>query len=431
VTDSFLWGAATSHHQVEDDEPSDWADWTRDGSRTIDGSRAGRACEWWSGRAEQDLRLAASLGHTAHRLGLSWARLEPEPGRFDERAFDRYASILDAAHESGLSVMATLFHFTMPRWLAKEGACLSPRFPERFGRLCDRVARRLGDRIDLVATINEPSVLAFMAYAGKRWPPGLGRIDAFFRALANILRAHAAGFAALVDARPSTRVGVVLNAPRFDPATDRRRDRLAASLQDRFFNAIVLDALTQKTGRLARAVGPLAVQALPTIPGLRGSFHWLGLNYYGRYRVRFDPRAPGTLFGAHDQTNNVKLEHVDWGEIHPEGLRDQLLRFAAASPGTPLYVTENGIMDPTDTRRARYLEDHVDAVGEAIARGAPVRGYFHWSLLDNFEWAEGYQAPFGLIAVDHASGARTPRPSAERYRERIGRARARGGDGAP
>ncbi|MBN8609279.1 MAG: family 1 glycosylhydrolase [Deltaproteobacteria bacterium] len=417
--DAFLWGAATSHHQVEDDEPSDWADWTRDPSHTIDGSRAGRACEWWSGRAEEDLTLAARLGHTAHRLGLSWARLEPEPGRFDEVAFDRYARLLDHAHGEGLTIMATLFHFTLPRWLAKEGACLSPRFPERFARFCDRVARRLGDRIDLVATINEPSVLAFMAYAGKRWPPGLGRIDAFFRALAAILRAHAAGYAALLDARPASKVGLVLNAPRFDPASGSRRDLLAARLQDRFFNAIVLDALTEKRGRVAELAGPLRVSALPKIPGLRGSFHWLGLNYYGRYRVRFDPRAAGTLFGAHVQEHNVRLEHVDWGEIHPDGLRDQLLRFAQASPGTPLYVTENGVMDPTDARRVRYLEQHVAAVEEAMAGGAPVRGYFHWSLLDNFEWAEGWRAPFGLVAVDRETGVRTPRPSAERYRALI------------
>jgi beta-glucosidase len=354
---------------------------------------------------------------------LSWARLEPEPDRFDEAAFDRYARLLDHAHREGLAVMATLFHFTLPRWLGKEGGCLSPRFPERFARFCDRVARRLGDRIDLVATINEPSVLAFMAYAGTRWPPGLGRIDAFFRALAQILRAHAAGYAALTDARPSLRAGIVLNAPRFDPASDRRRDKLAASLQDRFFNAIVLEALTQKTGRTMAAAGPLRASALPAIPGLRNSFQWLGLNYYGRYRVRFDPRAVGTLFGAHEKERNVRMEHpgsdTDWGEIHPEGLREQLLRFAAASPGTPLYVTENGLVDPTDAHRIAYLEDHVAAVREAIARGAPVRGYFHWSLLDNFEWAEGWKAPFGLIAVDRATGARAPRPSALRFRELI------------
>lgn len=431
----FLWGAATSHHQVEDDEPSDWADWTRGGGRTIDGSSAGAALGWWTGRAEEDLSLAARLGHTAHRLGLSWARLEPEPDRFDEAAFDRYARLLDHAHREGLAVMATLFHFTLPRWLAAEGACLSPRFPERFARFCDRVARRLGDRLDLVATINEPSVLAFMAYAGTRWPPGLGRVDAFFGALAQILRAHAAGAAALSDARPGMQVGIVLNAPRFDPASARRRDRLAASLQDRFFNGIVLDALTRKEGRVMRAAGPLRVSALPSIPGLRGSFRWLGLNYYGRYRVRFDPRAAGTLFGAHETDGNVRMEHpgssTDWGEVFPEGLTSQLLRFAAASPGTPLYVTENGVMDPTDRRRVDYLERHVAAVSDAIARGAPVRGYFHWSLLDNFEWAEGWQAPFGLVAVDRTSGTRTPRASAERYRALIDAARARTEDGRP
>ncbi|GAB4200961.1 MAG: glycoside hydrolase family 1 protein [Sandaracinaceae bacterium] len=426
---TLLWGAATSHHQVEGGEPSDWADWTRGGGRTVDGSTADEACGWWAGRAEEDLRLAASLGHDAHRLGLSWARLEPERDRFDEAAFDRYAAILDAARASGLVVMATLHHFTLPRWMAADGSCLSARFPERFARFCDRVARRLGDRIDLFATINEPSVLAYMAYAGTRWPPGLGRIGSFLPALAQLLRAHVAGRAAVRDARPGAQVGIVLNMPRFDPASARRRDRLAAALQDRFFNGLVLEALTRRPGRLARAAGPLRVPALPAIPGLAGSFDWLGLNYYGRFRVRFDPGAPGTLFGSHDQTHNVRVEHVDWGEVHPEGLTAQLLRLAEASPGTPLYVTENGIMDPTDARRVAYLESHVAAVDAAIARGAPVRGYFHWSLIDNFEWAEGFTTPFGLVAVDRASGARTPRPSAHRYRALIEAHRAQS-DGA-
>lgn len=433
----FLWGAATSHHQVEDEEPSDWADWTREPAHTIDGSRAGAALGWWSGQAEPDLTLAASLGHNAHRLGLSWARLEPSPGQFDEAAFDRYARLLDHAHGEGLAVMATLLHFTLPRWLASEGAVLSPRFPERFARFCDRVARRLGDKLTLVATINEPSVHAFMAYAGTRWPPGLGRVDAYFRALTQLLRAHAAGHAALLDARPDTDVGIVLNLPRFEPAGDRARDRLAASLQDRFFNAIVLEALTssREAGSLGGLRGPWRAAALPHIPGLRGSARWLGLNYYGRYRVRWDARAASTLFGTHETRDSVRMTHegssTDWGEIHPEGLRDQLLRLAAASPGTPLYVTENGVMDPTDTRRLDYLERHVAAVGAAIDRGAPVRGYFHWSLLDNFEWAEGWQAPFGLVAVDRASGRRTPRPSALRYRELIDAARHRHDDGRP
>jgi beta-glucosidase len=160
------------------------------------------------------------------------------------------------------------------------------------------------------------------------------------------------------------------------------------------------------------------------VEGLRESLDWVGLNYYGRFRVRFDPGKPALLFGAHVQPNTVRTEHVDWGQPAPAGLTALLVRFSRTL-GVPAYVTENGVFDPTDAVRQRYLVDHVRAVRDAIDLGADVRGYFHWSLLDNFEWAEGYTTPFGLVAVDRATGARTPRPSARIY-ERICRDNAVG-----
>jgi beta-glucosidase len=161
---------------------------------------------------------------------------------------------------------------------------------------------------------------------------------------------------------------------------------------------------------------PLAL-APREVAGLRESYDWLGLNYYGRYRVRFDPSAVGLAFGRHVQEKSIRHGEVDWGEVHPEGLTRLLVRFSAL--GRPVYVTENGVFDPTDVVRQRYLVDHVDAVRSAIARGADVRGYFHWSLLDNFEWAEGFTTPFGLIEVDRATGERRPRPSAAVYQKLI------------
>jgi beta-glucosidase len=407
--EGFLWGAATSSYQVEgDNHDCDWWAWEQRPGAIHDGTRAGEAAGWWRGHAEADLRRAAALGHGAHRLSVEWSRLEPAPGRYDDAAFGRYAAILDVAQALGLRTMVTLHHFTLPRWAAAGGSWLDPGLPVRFGALAARCARTWGDRVDLWATINEPNVQGLMGYGAGQWPPGHARLDLALHAMANLLRAHAMAFTALRHARPSARVGLVLNLPWIDPARpDHPLDRAIARAQDWTFNGVWLWAL-----RHGRIPPPLSLRA-PRVPGLAGSFDWLGVNYYGRMAVRFDPRAATRGFGRHVQEPSVRNGTADWGQIHPAGLAGQLRRVAQL--GAPVYVTENGIFDPEDRLRARYLVDHVRAVRQVLAEGVDVRGYFHWSLVDNFEWAEGWSTPFGLFALDRATQARTPRRSAEVY----------------
>ncbi|UJR85884.1 glycoside hydrolase family 1 protein [Sandaracinus amylolyticus] len=411
----FLWGTATSSHQVEGEQTqSDWAAWEARRGRIHGGDRAGRACEWWAGRAEEDFERARTMGHGAIRLSLEWSRLEPRPGVFDEAAFDRYARMLEKARAIGLTTMVGLDHFTLPYWLAVRGSWLAEEAPDRFARYADRCARRLGDLVPLWTTLNEPSVLAFMAYVGKAWPPGLGNPVLGARALRAQLVAHGAAYHAVHDARRDAQVGLVLNLPAIDPYdSTSARDRAVATAQDWAFNGVVLDALAH-----ARLRFPLALreESAPVLRGPNGpALDFVGLNYYGRYRVRFDARHPAELFGRRDARETVHTESNDWGEIHPEGLTRQLMRLARAFPRMPLYVTENGMFDPSDTRRPSYLVSHVRAVHDAIAQGADVRGYFVWSLIDNFEWAEGWSTPFGLLALDRTTQARTARRSADVY----------------
>lgn len=405
---SFAWGTASSSYQVEGGiDGCDWADWERDG-HIHDGSRAGAACGWWDGKAEEDLALAAAGGQNAHRLSLEWSRLEPAPGHFDDAAFSRYERLLRTMRALGLAPMVTLHHFTLPRWVAARGSFCWDGLPDAFARYAEECARRLGAHVAQLATLNEPSVLAFMGYFGEEWPPGLGSVRAGTQALATMLVAHARARAALRRVVPDVPVGIVLNAPRFLPARPGSRgDRFAAAAQDFAFTGAVLSALT--TGRL---LPPLAL--IPrSIAGLGGSIDFLGLNYYGSFDVRFDLRMAGAAFGRHVQTPTVRTAHNDWGRIDPDGLEAQLVRLSGM--GVPLYVTENGLFDPDDAVRPGYLRAHVAAVGRAIARGADVRGYFHWSLVDNFEWAEGWATPFGLFAVDRATGVRTAKRSAAVY----------------
>lgn len=405
----FLWGSATSAYQVEGGElDNDWAEWERTPGHIRDGSRCGDASGWWEGKAEEDLSLAAAYGQNAHRLGLEWSRLEREPGRWDGEAFARYRTFLGHARAQGLRTMVTLYHFTLPRWAARTGGWRNPEMPLRLAAFGDRCARELGDLVDHWVTINEPGVLAMIAYGGTHWPPGLGSSSAAFVALSNLLRGHALTYRAIRGSHPDADVGLVLNMPVFEP--DRRGmllERWSAAGQDYCFNQVVLDALAN--GRLRF---PLTWTG-ERVDALAGSFDFLGLNYYGRYRIRLDPRAPELLFGRHVQEKSIHTEWTDWGEPHPPGIARQVERLAAL--GKPVYVTENGIYDNEDALRPRFLVEHLEALHGAIARGADVRGYFHWSLVDNFEWAEGYSTHFGLFAVDRATQTRTPRRSAEIY----------------
>ena len=407
--DDFLFGTATSSHQVEGgNRHNDWWEWEQRPGAIEDGTTSGDAAAWWSGKAEEDLAEAAALGQNAHRMSLEWSRLEPEPGRFDRGAFERYREILDFAKKRGLTVLLTLNHFTLPTWVARLGGWTHENTPPLFEGFADRAARELGDRVGLWATLNEPSVLAYMGYAGDRWPPGRESLPAAFVAMRRMLDAHARGRDAVRRVLPDARVGLVLNLPWFVPADpERRLDRWAAAMQDWAFNGCVVHALAE--GELCF---PL-VLGRRRAPELSGAYDWIGLNYYGRYDVRFDPRAIGAAFGRHVQEPTVRTEHNDWGRPSPEGMVHQLERLSRL--GAPLYVTENGTFDPDDVRRPGFLIDHVRALGEAVAGGLDVRGYFAWSLVDNFEWAEGWSTPFGLLALDRETQARTRRPSAEVY----------------
>jgi beta-glucosidase len=406
----FLWGTATSAHQVEGgNQNNDWSDWERVLGHIHDGTTAGRACAWWEGMAEEDLATAARLGQNAHRLGLEWSRLEPEEGRWDDAAFARYARLLDRMSELGIARMVTLSHCTLPLWMSRAGGWERPESVRWFARFARKCVRELGGRVDFWVTLNEPSATAGAGYALAEWPPGRASLRAGLRALALLLEAHASAYRTMKEELSSARIGIVINTPDIEADRPTAADRAVAAGQDWSFVRVVLRAL--RTGVL---LPPLSL--LPRrIPALRGAFDFLGANYYGRYAVRFDPGAADRLFGRHVQQPTVRAAVCDWGQVSPAGLTRQLVRLS--NLGVPLYVTENGIPDAIDAERPRFIVDHVAAVHEAIRRGADVRGYFHWSLVDNFEWSEGWTPRFGLLSLDRATQKRTPRPSAGVYAE--------------
>lgn len=406
--EDFLWGAATSSHQVEGGASNnDWWAWERqDPTRLRDARPSGDAAGWWSlGWAERDLTAAARLGHGAHRLSLEWSRLAPELGKRSTPAIDRYRAILGHARSLGMKTFVTLHHFTLPQWLATGGGWIAEEAPALFAEHARASAHELGDLVDAFLTINEPTVLALKAFMQGRWPPGRRSPNLAARALRLQLEGHAAAYEAVKGLLPSCPVGIAINLPTMEAANpEDPLDHQVTRFQDWIVNGALLTALA--TGECRPPVG----NRPGLVPALRGALDFVGVNYYGRYRLRFAAHRPRAAFGRFVQNNTVRTETADWGEPSPSGMIHSLWR--AAELGLPVYVTENGIFDPTDTLRPRYIVEHVRALREALQVGLPLRGYFHWSLVDNFEWAQGWTTPFGLVAMNPKTQARRVRPSA-------------------
>lgn len=408
----FLWGTATSSHQVEGyNDNNQWWAWEQGTGRIWQDQRSGRACDWWK-RAEEDLALAAELGQNSHRLSLEWSRIEPHEGAFSGPALARYRRLLERMHELGLEPMVTLHHFTNPLWLEAQGGWANPETVSRFERYAAQVVQALGDQVRLWCTINEPTVFALNGYLRGIWPPEQRSMGTMLGVLRNMLLGHAAAYHAVHRLRPDAQVGLVSHIRLFDPANPGSLlDRAVTRLLDHITNEIPI--LATLDGRLRFPLSPAGQR----VPALVNTSDFIGLNYYTREMVAFDLRHTGELCGRRFYAEGTECNdsgwHDDFGEIYPEGLYRCVLTYARL--GKPIYITETGWADAADDHRPRALLTHVAQLWRAMAAGAQVLGFYHWTLVDNFEWAEGWKERFGLIELDPATQARRPRRSATVY----------------
>lgn len=398
---SFLWGTAVSGHQVEgENTASDWWDHEVKGRLP---HRSGRACDFWN-RWPADFDLIEAWGHNCFRLGIEWARLEPEPGRFDATALDRYVEMVRDLQSRGIEPMVTLHHFVVPLWFADRGGFERPKNVSCFASFVERVVPALAPHVRWWITINEPMVYALQGYILGIWPPWKKDTRLALGVIGNLMDAHARAYAVIHRHRPDAMVSFAKHMRDMQPFRGwHPGDRAAARIQDYLSNGAIFKSL--QTGRfLGRR-----------IPGLRQSWDYVALNYYSRNRVRFTG-DPALGFGAEVPPASLGAEVSSLGwELYPEGLYRLLGRLARYR--RPVVVTENGIAarDDDDEQRVRYIRTHVEAVERAIRDGVPVRGYLYWTLMDNFEWAEGFTARFGLVETDFATLERRPRPSAVEF----------------
>ncbi len=419
----FLWGVATAAHQVEGNNINNqWYLWESTVNASgkpmiLRGQLSGIACDHWR-RYNQDIHLMKDLGVNSYRFSVEWSKIEPREGVFDTLAIKHYQDVCDSLIVNGIVPMVTLHHFTNPIWFEKKGAFEKKENIADFIRFTEVVYMALKDRVRFWCTINEPAVYVVEGYFQGANPPGKKDPQLAAVVLRNILEAHVQAYWKIksLPGGDHARVGVVKNMTQADPYSKwNLGDWVFANLIEGVFNGTTLNFL--KTGKY-RFVMPTMAKLIEENPKAKGSLDFIGLNYYSHYNYKFSFNLD-RAFQAKLLPGEIKTD-MDYAS-YPEGFYRAIK--TVSQFGVPIYITENGIADAKDDRRAQFISQYLYVVSKAISEGYDIKGYYYWSLLDNFEWSLGYDMKFGLYSVDMASQMRTMKNGAKRYQDIIKQSR--------
>ena len=404
----FLWGTATAAHQVEGNNiNNDWWAWEQEAGHINDGDLSGKACDWWGGRWREDFDRAQDGWQNTHRFSVEWSRIQPEPDRWDEAALDRYRQMLLGLRERNITAMVTLHHFTNPMWLAEIGGWENEAIVDLFAAYVGRTVEALKSHCQLWVTINEPNVYMNGAYLGDGFPPGKNDQKTALKVLLNMVKAHAAAYQVIHDLQPDAQVGVAHHWRGFQPANKGPLTGYLSKLHHKAFNDAFAHSL--KTGKFD------AVMLKADVPQAKDTQDFLGLNYYTRDLIKFDLRKSGALFSDRYYPKDALLSETGFLANDPHGFQEAIKW--ADKFGLPIYITENGCDDSQDDFRRRYLLEHLQAMWHMLTNNIPIKGYFYWTLVDNFEWERGWSQRFGLWGLDPQTQIRTKRKSVDLYAE--------------
>ena len=369
--ENFLWGAATAAYQVEGGNIySDWNDYYP----------AGIACDHYH-KYQEDFDWVTTLNQNAHRFSIEWSRIEKKEGRFDQKEIEHYRKVLLSLKERKIKTMLTLFHFTLPKWFQQKGGFAKQKNIFYFERFANRIFDEYKNLVDFWVVINEPQVYAAQGYLLKIWPPKKRSLMLYLRVLRNLILAHKIVYKSFHQKESQVRIGIAKNNQFFEPynsksASDKSIVKIANWWQNYYF-----------------------------LNKLRNHLDFIGLNYYFHNKIKF----PFFI-----KNENKIVSDIGW-EIYPKGIYFTLKDLKQYS--LPIYITENGVADKKDSLREKFIKDHLYWIWRAIQEKVDIRGYFHWSLLDNFEWEKRFEPRFGLIEVDYKTLERKPRESAFYYAE--------------
>lgn len=406
----FYWGASTSAHQVEGGNRNDWTEWEKENSARLakealtklypdhvlndfpgplrrENYVSGASVDHYN-RYEEDFDIAKSLEHNAHRFSIEWSRIEPERGRFDEREIEHYRRVIQALKKRGIEPFVTLWHWTNPIWIRDIGGWENKETINYFIRYAEKVAVSLGGEVRFWLTVNEPETFArhgYLMFCGR--PQVKKSIFKYFRVLKNVLKAHEKTYSAIKKLNKNFQVGFTESLVYFESYDYWPHNLLLTNMLEWARNNPFLHQFAEHSD-------------------------FIGLQYYFHSRIRLSSKSQwGIQFNE-----NKQVSDMGW-EIYPEGIYKVLNNLAKHKK--PIFITENGLADTKDSKRARFIEDHLKWIYRAVKEGIDVRGYFYWSLLDNFEWQSGFWPRFGLVAVDHKTMERKIRKSALKYKDII------------
>ena len=426
----FHWGVATSAYQIEGAAavdgrgPSIWDTFAHTPGKTRGGDHGDVACDHYH-RYPQDFDLIAGLGLNAYRFSIAWPRVQPQgKGAWNAKGLAFYDRLVDALLERGITPHATLYHWDLPQALQDEGGWLNRDTALRFTDYAVTMGVRLGDRVATISTHNEPWCTAHLGHHSGQFAPGLKDPQAAVQVAHHLLLSHGLALQAMRAAGVKVPLGIVLNQSPAVPATDRATDLALAEREYALFVRWFMDPIFLKRYPTASGVHLYPQVRESDFDSIAQPLDFLGINYYTRIWVSSEepPRPAPRLDGVTD---------MGW-EIYPQGLADLLTGIHREYRLPPIYITENGMANADtlvdgqvhDAQRIAYLKGHLEALSRAIEAGVDVRGFFYWSLLDNYEWDSGYGKRFGLVHVDYATQQRTLKDSAHWYRDFVARQRA-------
>lgn len=405
----FLWGSSAAAHQVEGNNYNDWSVWEKKNAahlaktaqkrwnddlrmkgtnialpeEAFDPSNyiSGDATDHYN-RFREDFDIAKSLGHNAHRFGIDWARIEPEEGRFDAKEIAHYREVISALRERGIEPMVCLYHWTLPIWVAERGGIVSSKFPDYFARYVRRIVEEYKDSVTLWITFNEPTVPILAGYIAGIFPPQRKNPLLSLRVYKVLAAAHRMAYGIIHELSPDAQVGFAPALIYLEPYSRSPLDKIVCNFADYWVNKHFL----KLTG---------------------GTNDYLAIQYYDHLKIKF----PASV-----KSEAEKVSDMGSG-LHQEGLYYWLMRLKKYN--LPIYITENGIADAKDKYRTEFIKDAVHYMKKALREGADLRGYFHWSLTDNFEWNKGFWPRFGLVEIDYKTKERRIRKSAQIYKDII------------
>ncbi|WP_253767922.1 GH1 family beta-glucosidase [Goodfellowiella coeruleoviolacea] len=441
---NFVWGAATAAFQIEGSTTVDgrtdsiWDTFCRVPGAVVNGDTGEPAVDHYR-RMREDVRLMADLGLPAYRFSVAWPRVRPDAGPVNSAGLDFYERLVDTLLEHDITPWVTLYHWDLPQTLEDQGGWANRETAYRFAEYAESVLVRLGDRVSNWTTLNEPYCSAFLGYGNGVHAPGRTDPRATVAAVHHLLLAHGLGLAAIRAHAPNASAGVTVNLYPVRPADpDSPEDVEVARRVDGLQNRIFLDPLLRGAypEDVLADLEPFGLAdhiAASDLQTISAPLDLLGVNYYTVHNVTARPEPtdrqntdrPSEWLGVETigfRGLNRPRTAMDW-EVHPDGLTEVLLRLNREYPKIPLYITENGaayhdsVVDGGihDPDRVAFLDGHLRAAHAALSAGVDLRGYFCWSLLDNFEWAEGYAKRFGIVHVDYETQVRTPKLSARWY----------------